>query len=231
MKRLLVTLPVLAALVLGGAAAQDWAWGDPDLPALARTGGHAQLPPLDEPCTGHVITADRALDGTLFGAAAVVLCLHDGGGALGFVVNRPTGEHVRAVVPGARWTAGSVRWGGPVAPGQGAVIYRRDGRLRFTTMALRAPFPATGWLRAPRVRDDEIVFVLAGYSGWSAGQLEAEVEGGSWILTDVEPEVFLRDPRPPWLRQAEPTAVSDGPTNSTNARPVASPSTRAAPSQ
>lgn len=200
MKRLALLLPAAVVVAVGAVMAWDWALGEPSPEPLSRPGSHPQLPPMDAPCEGNVITADDTLDGTLFGGAAVVLCLHTSGGALGFVVNRPTEEHARAVLPGLPWTAGRVRWGGPVSPGQGAVLYRHDGELRFSTRAPAARFPAAGWLRAPEWRDEEVLYVLAGYAGWDAQQLEGEVESGAWVLTDVDPASFLRDARAPWRR-------------------------------
>jgi putative transcriptional regulator len=41
--------------------------------------------------------------------------------------------------------------------------------------------------------------IFAGYAGWSTGQLEAEIEEGSWIVVPAEPEdPFLADPGRLW---------------------------------
>ena len=47
------------------------------------------------------------------------------------------------------------------------------------------------WVRRARV--------FAGYAGWGAGQLEAEIEESSWILEPALPEdVFTEDPEGLW---------------------------------
>ena len=41
--------------------------------------------------------------------------------------------------------------------------------------------------------------VFAGYAGWGAGQLEAELEEPSWIITGAEPDdAFAPDPDELW---------------------------------
>jgi putative transcriptional regulator len=41
-----------------------------------------------------------------------------------------------------------------------------------------------------RIAASEIRFFL-GYSGWDAGQLEEELKGDSWLVTDVEPGAVM----------------------------------------
>src|SRR5262249_62270067 len=43
--------------------------------------------------------------------------------------------------------------------------------------------------------------VYAGYSGWGAGQLDAELAGGAWIIVEAEPgDAFSADPENLWSR-------------------------------
>ena len=43
--------------------------------------------------------------------------------------------------------------------------------------------------------------LFAGYSGWGAGQLEAELDEASWIVVDAEPDdAFAADPDELWRR-------------------------------
>jgi putative transcriptional regulator len=46
--------------------------------------------------------------------------------------------------------------------------------------------------------------LFVGYSGWGAGQLEKELQEGSWIVADVLPElIFETDPDQLWRRAIE----------------------------
>jgi len=61
--------------------------------------------------------------------------------------------------------------------------------------------------------------VFAGYAGWSAGQLESEIDCGGWFVGDLLPsDVFDPDPsdlwrrvlrRQPWPLCAVPTMPRD----------------------
>ena len=55
--------------------------------------------------------------------------------------------------------------------------------------------------------------VFAGYAGWSAGQLEAEVDEGAWWVLDALPgDAFTPEPELLWcqvlLRQGLPLAFA-----------------------
>src|SRR5207244_2523713 len=41
---------------------------------------------------------------------------------------------------------------------------------------------------------------FAGYSGWSAGQLDSEMESGAWILTPAEKTLIFASPDDMWNR-------------------------------
>ena len=57
-----------------------------------------------------------------------------------------------------------------------------------------APIMAdVGFMPAETAPDDlsiKRMRLFAGYSGWGAGQLEAELEEPSWIVVDAEPDQF-----------------------------------------
>jgi putative transcriptional regulator len=126
----------------------------------------------------------------------VVLVLEHsaGAGALGVVINRPMTLTVDDVIPAAAALVAppAVLFdGGPVAPTTAiAVGIPAPGRVSgpwapsappFVTVDLDAP-PAElgGSLRRLRV--------FAGYAGWSAGQLEAEIGAGAWYVVDTLPD-------------------------------------------
>lgn len=141
-------------------------------------------------------------------AHAVVLLLDLDDGALGVVLNRPSPVPVGEVLPG--WEdvlAGPdvLFQGGPVATDSAlAVAALRPGDDE--PVGFRRLFGATGIvdLDAPT----EILVpaitgmrVFAGYAGWGAGQLEAEIEEGSWYVLPAAPgDLFGADPEGLWAR-------------------------------
>ena len=38
------------------------------------------------------------------------------------------------------------------------------------------------------------MLLALGYAGWSAGQLDDEVEAGSWLFTELTPELLFETP-------------------------------------
>lgn len=157
---------------------------------------------------------------------AVVLLLQGStdDGALGIVLNRPLDTELGQVLPG--WDAVAtapqlVFQGGPVQPQAAVCLARlragaetgvRTGVEPAPTASVGlAPLPSD--LPGPRLATvdldadpDDIapavdrLRVFAGYAGWSAGQLEAEVEEGAWWVLDPLPDDAF-PPEPAMLRR------------------------------
>ncbi len=146
--------------------------------------------------SGRLLVATPALEEPTFRRTVVLLLQHaPGDGALGVVVNRPSGTDVVQVLPS--WgelvdEPGLVHVGGPVQPEAAICLGRlRPGAGGPALAVLPAqPVLATVDLDAP---PDDVaplvrgLRVFAGYAGWSAGQLEAEVDEGSWWVLDALP--------------------------------------------
>ena len=155
-----------------------------------------------------------------FARSVVLLCDYLPEGAFGLVLNRPTDEAARAMVRLVPPIEGGndlpLCTGGPVEPDRGWVLtaeepiepeYRTivEGiYLSSSPVLLRRVLETRP---APRAR------VLAGYAGWGPGQLDAELERSSWLMSDVSTDlVFDVEPRLMWetaLRRmgADPAAL------------------------
>jgi putative transcriptional regulator len=146
---------------------------------------------------GRLLVATPQLDDPSFTRTVVLMLDHDADGALGIVVNRPMDIDVDRVLP--HWqpfvtAPGRLFQGGPVAldnalgvvavPGDGAEpvgVRRIIGALGLVDLDT-PPQVVAGGIAGLRI--------FAGHSGWAGGQLEAEIEGGSWYVVDAE----ARDP-------------------------------------
>lgn len=157
---------------------------------------------------GRLLVATPELTEPTFSRTVVLLLTHgDDDGTLGVVVNRPSGTDVDEVLPG--WQAlvagpGQVFVGGPVSPEAAICLGRlRPGATGATVAALAGvPGVATVDLDAPPDDVAPLVSglrVFSGCAGWSPGQLEREVEEGSWWVVDSLPgDAFSAEPERLW---------------------------------
>jgi putative transcriptional regulator len=162
---------------------------------------------------GHLLISDVDLVDPNFHQAVVLLVDHDEDGAFGLVVNRPSpfslGELVEGMEQGPA-AAIPVYVGGPVQ--QNALFVLRDERpeigdgieLPIEGVAFEPASPRLmeylreEWAGLPH-DDRPSVRIYAGYSGWSSGQLEGELEADAWVVLRATRElVFPADPVKAW---------------------------------
>ena len=160
--------------------------------------------------SGRLLVATPLLTEDTFSRTVVQLLQHDEEGALGVVVNRPSHTPLSEVLPGWALLAPdpvTVFLGGPVQPSAAICL----GRLARDVVPAEpeeepsyvvvpgAPWLGTIDLDAEAAEPVEEVRVFAGYAGWSAGQLEAEVDEGAWWVCDALPgDCFTDAPRHLW---------------------------------
>lgn len=135
---------------------------------------------------GKLLVASPALHDPNFRRAVVLVVHHDEEGAMGLVLNRASEADAGPILPhlAALLDDPRVGIGGPVAPTSLLVLAEfaapeEAGLIVFDGVGLFGE--ATEPEAATRAR------VLAGYAGWSAGQLEAELEEGSWLVEPALP--------------------------------------------
>lgn len=150
---------------------------------------------------GRFLVATPVIGGPPFDRAVVLVVEHDSTGAVGVIVNLPTEIDVLDVLPDleAETVAPAVVFvGGPVSTDTAVVL----GRSTTGPFTMTAPGIGVGIvdLEDPPTHLDG-VRVYAGYSGWSPGQLEAELEEGSWwILPASADAIFGEDIGDLWDR-------------------------------
>jgi putative transcriptional regulator len=141
---------------------------------------------------GRLLLASPALLDPNFRRAVVLIVEHDDDGAVGLVLNRPSETEVDEAVPALSdlvEPGSPVSVGGPVQPNAVCVLAEwedRDaaGSIVFEDIGLMPAEsdPAQVATSTRRAR------VFAGYAGWSAGQLEDELDEPSWIVARAQVE-------------------------------------------
>ncbi|MGA9872005.1 MAG: YqgE/AlgH family protein [Rhodococcus sp. (in: high G+C Gram-positive bacteria)] len=153
---------------------------------------------------GSLLVSSVELVEPTFRRTVVYIIEHNDAGSLGVVINRPSETAVHNVLP--QWTdvAASPRAlfvGGPV---------KRDSALCLATLRTGVDIDGYSGIRrvdgrvvmvdldadpadiAPMV---EGVRVFAGYSGWTLGQLEGELEREDWMVVSALPTDVIGPPR------------------------------------
>ena len=151
---------------------------------------------------GQLLVAGPALVDPNFRRTVVLVGEHSEEGALGVVLNRASETTVGEAVPelsGLVDGLENVHVGGPVQ--RSAIVVLADFVEPDQAGAL--VLDSVGFLPA-EIDPDEIgelrrARVFAGYAGWGPGQLEEELEEGSWIVEPALPEdVFTGEPDELW---------------------------------
>ena len=143
-----------------------------------------------------------------FSKTVILLCDFNEEGAMGIVVNRLTGIETDQVLDQMGVTergglGGPVHWGGPVQPGAVFVTFLRKGFVPelgaedglFEISSTLAVSPSKEVIEsASAYVDISGAFLSLGYAGWGPGQLDEEIETGSWIYTDADETLLFSIP-------------------------------------
>jgi putative transcriptional regulator len=166
-----------------------------------------------EVLTGQLLVATPRLLDPNFSRRVVLVLDHGDHGALGVVINRPSGVAVEELLPqwhGVATAPAELFVGGPVARNalvglvrlsSGDVASEQAGwrllvdadRPVGTVDLTVDPAPVTSSIVGARL--------FSGYAGWDSGQLEVEIEEGSWYVVPARAsDPVSADPEGLWRR-------------------------------
>ncbi len=140
-----------------------------------------------------------------FDQTVIFMIEHNGDGALGIVVNRPSEtqvvEHLpeladSVISPSVFFVGGPVAVGGLLALGRRRLDGHND---HLTPLAGPLALVDPDALLNGDVDELDTVRVFTGYSGWGSGQLEAELAAGAWHVVEATPDdVLCAEPDSLW---------------------------------
>jgi putative transcriptional regulator len=158
---------------------------------------------------GQLLVAMPGMVDDRFSRAVIYVCAHSAEGAMGIVLNRqasdlnfpdllvqleivPEPERIR--LPQRVGTM-PVLMGGPVETSRGFVLHSPDFYIDQSTLPIDDSVCLTATidiLRAIARGDGPQNAVLAlGYAGWSAGQLETEIQSNGWLNCPADPNLIF----------------------------------------
>ena len=140
---------------------------------------------------GSLLFASPALRGAPFERSVILLSQHSAeDGAFGLILNQPTGQSVGDVLQDPAFHPLrhiSVHQAGPVAEDQlffAALWWDGTQGLRLAQQI------SAEEAMVQQKKSGTLVRAFIGYSGWSPGQLEEEIEQNAWIVAPTPPQLL-----------------------------------------
>jgi putative transcriptional regulator len=170
--------------------------------SLFRNPDSAALPEPDEfyakLSKGNFLVASRKLGDPRFQETVVLLISYDRNGAAGVIINRPIKMSLSDVFPDSRVfkkRKETVYFGGPVELDRLLFLIRSPGRPEESVHVFGSVYVSSSRPVLDRLigkpRTGEHVRVYAGYAGWAAGQLDAEVARGDWHVIQADAKTIF----------------------------------------
>ena len=149
---------------------------------------------VDESLRGRLLVATPVLADPNFDRTVILVLEHTREGAVGVVLNRPSGADFVEPLPdwyGFAAHPAVVFVGGPVS--EGSAIGLARARHPHSTQGFNEVCGQIGTVDLSLDPDElpvgvEEVRVFSGYAGWGDGQLEAEIDAGAWWVVEADPD-------------------------------------------
>jgi putative transcriptional regulator len=156
-----------------------------------------------KPEKGRLLISEPFLPDPNFERTVVLLCEHSDEGSFGFVLNKPSTLKLNEVVEAIAEMENIVFVGGPVQQDTLHYITRNtsvSNAVEITdNVYWGGDFENLLTLCDTKALSPNDIRFFVGYSGWGAGQLEAELEQESWIVCDFVTNQLLFDTPPELL--------------------------------
>ena len=133
---------------------------------------------------GHLLVATPQLIASIFTRSVLLMLEHNEEGAMGVILNHPTDATISDVAEKIfeepfEWDK-PIRLGGPVPGPLMAVHADEDMADQNVLPGVFSSIDAAKLQSLIRAKAEPCL-IIANYSGWSPGQLEGEIEAGSWF--------------------------------------------------
>ncbi len=150
---------------------------------------------------GQMLIATPYVRGEVFSGAVIYIFSHNAGGATGIIVNKPLEMvHYASLfqqlsIDISKHTEDlSIHHGGPAEENRGFVLHSAEYELE-DTLCNDCGISVTASIKILRDiaanKGPEKSLLAIGYAGWSAGQLEAEIEANLWLTVPATPEIIF----------------------------------------
>jgi putative transcriptional regulator len=160
---------------------------------------------LIKPATGHLLISEPFMMDPNFKRSVILLTEYADAGAMGFVLNHHSEYLLGDLLPDLPYSEMPVYIGGPVGSDTLHFIHRcplkiEEGIEIAEGIFWGGDFEAVKSLVSNYLLTENEIRFFAGYSGWTPGQLDAEIAEDTWIVTNkFKPEIlFTNDEQDLW---------------------------------
>jgi len=157
------------------------------------------------------LIATHDLTGSGFSESVVLLIQHDEDGTMGLIINQPTDIDLTTIVPEVSDNVVSRLYlGGPVAT-YGIMLLIKSADSLDDAIHVFDNIYASGSRDLllellDKTNAESSIRLYAGHAGWSPGQLDYEIDRGSWqVVPASERIVFSDEPSKIWQQLAPPS--------------------------
>lgn len=144
-----------------------------------------------------------------FHRTVIYVCAHSAEGAMGIVMNKPAADlsfpdllvqldiiaAQNAIRLPSRVERMNVLIGGPVETSRGFVLHTPDFFIDQSTLPIDDGICLTATVDILRAiakgKGPESAVLALGYAGWSAGQLESEIQANGWLNCPSDPNLIF----------------------------------------
>ncbi len=138
-----------------------------------------------QPQSGCLLISEPHLPDNNFERSVIYLCNHTENGSFGLVLNKSSDYSLNELMPGINLPF-SVGVGGPVEANTLHYLYRNNPSIEGGLQVVDNLYwggnfeEIISWASKDKNKDDLLFFM--GYSGWTEGQLQEEIDRNSWIV-------------------------------------------------
>lgn len=141
------------------------------------------------PSTGKILLAEPFMQDEYFSRAVILLCHHDEESTFGFVLNHYVDVDITASSIPLPPIESQISIGGPVDERSLFFIHNKPNVIKNSSLIANELYMGGEFselkkgIEEGKIEQSNVRFFL-GYSGWSPGQLDQELEEKSWIVSD-----------------------------------------------